>query len=156
MGKLFHSLQAPKFCHSLVISGSEEFFSLPFELQHCSYLQANGIIQARCNTRKSYSNKVSEVFLRVRAVFLHDPGTFLEGTSLSNTVCTSSECSQEEHNHVKVSPAPGRTVVTSYESWTLEHWKLSSLLCSPAQLKKKSCSGSTSTTSTAQLSKVTL
>lgn len=133
-----------------------EFFSLLFEVQHCSYLQTNGIIQARSNTTKSYSNKVSGGFLSVRAVFLHNPGIFLEGTSLSSTVCTSSEGSQEENKNVKVSLAPGGTLVTPYESWTLEYWKLSSLLCSLAQLKQKSCSGSTSTTSTAQLSQVTL
>lgn len=65
-------------------------------------------------------------FLGIRAVFLHDPGISLEGTSLSSTVCTSSEGSQEQHKHGKVSPAPGGTLVTSCESWPLEYWNFSS------------------------------
>lgn len=97
---------------------------------------------------------MSGIFLRVRAVFLHDPGIFLEGTSLSSTVVhifwglpgRAQACKVQ----TSMSPAPGGTLVTSYESWTLEYQKLSSLLCSLAQLKQKSCSGSTSTTSTAE------
>lgn len=99
-----------------------EFFSLLFEVQHCSYLQTNGIIQARSNTTKSYSNKVSGGFLSVRAVFLHNPGIFLEGTSLSSTACTSSEGFPGREQECKGESSSWRNF--SYSLWKLDTWVL--------------------------------
>lgn len=78
---------------------------------------------------------MSGVFLGIRAVFLHDPGISLEGTSVSSTVCTSSEGSQEEHKHGKVSPDPGGTSVTSCESW--DTWVLEILFLQPGTAEEE-------------------